>query len=934
MPNNLTGDWEAVVEVGVRQINGLLATLHQKGNSEEESLQLLHSTTLRVGDAPRRFPDVGDFGDWVLEYHRTHEDVPAGNLSGYLTGTAPPGAARRMKDLISQFPTEIEIPPDIVRGTARVQVSTPTLSVPSGSTSEVEVRAHVRAHYTPDPGTTDLPQPIHGEIRATFELRVELPIVVGDLEPVETLAETARLRALGWLLRRRLVIQPSAQDNKINFIPAPGSGMDAVEASRISAEVRKALRQSIKMPPVDLTGFPFGGFKGLASGAGEAFALPLQLSNAAAPASGMQTVSNLFLGTAGFAFGIGREFVTSVFQPTIDKLREFKQTFTVSVGWPISFDVTYHFSVTSVDVQFHNGTIELVIRGKAPHDTLWDFNIVIRQRFFLLLLFETLFIRAAGDPDVSVSAGFGAPTGRVRSAVKSAVIAERDRAILPAEQSVNATLRDARDRVNEALHQFSPSSSLRFRAGSSEASDAGTSGGIAVTPDGVIVRGDIHTAAAPAAPHVEITEIEPGKTYSAFQSWIPGGRIERLVWSWVEGSLIVISGGQVKSHTDEHRFLLSIPPPQPGTIPGHLSGVSRVCLRLEGSRILPDGSVQAVSGGDWCSLRQPEVVMNVPSWWEPVTVPVWMPGAARGVIARDAIAAHVTVQSDTPENGRLSRNALVYFADWNRDAPLGVVAEALSRLERKHASLDVIVVVPRGAFDQRREELERRLEAARARVPAQVLLTEDDEGGWTRTFAPAKVPSVYLINARRELVWQYAGDPDAGEFAAALDKHLVPLPLPQHRALELTVSPGQRAPDAYFADGGREFAVHRLRGHRSLLNFWQSWSAPCLRELQRLQSLYRPANGGRKSPPDVPLIVAFHGGKDAKALESIRKELGLSFIVVQDAEQRIARKYGVRCWPTTVGLDADGIVESIQFGLGADHTSKPPDVAQTVAAST
>lgn len=31
MANNLTGDYEAVLQVSVRQINGLLATLRQKG---------------------------------------------------------------------------------------------------------------------------------------------------------------------------------------------------------------------------------------------------------------------------------------------------------------------------------------------------------------------------------------------------------------------------------------------------------------------------------------------------------------------------------------------------------------------------------------------------------------------------------------------------------------------------------------------------------------------------------------------------------------------------------------------------------------------------------------------------------------------------------------------------------------------------------------
>ena len=43
--------------------------------------------------------------------------------------------------------------------------------------------------------------------------------------------------------------------------------------------------------------------------------------------------------------------------------------------------------------------------------------------------------------------------------------------------------------------------------------------------------------------------------------------------------------------------------------------------------------------------------------------------------------------------------------------------------------------------------------------------------------------------------------------------------------------------------------------------------------------------------------------------------LGLSFALVQDSQQQIARQYGVGCWPTTISVDADGHAENIQFGM-------------------
>jgi len=901
MANNLTGGFDAVVEIGVRQINGLLATLHQKGTNDEDPLALLHSATLRVGDSPRRFPDVFDFGDWVLEYQRTHPGVRPSDLPAQLTTAAPPGAASRMQEVFSRFGQlpELESVPEVVRGKVQVQVSTPAISLPTGSTSEVTVHAQVRAHFTPDPGTTDLPQPVHGEVQATFEAR---SVQTGS--------------------GRRLVIRPSAQDSKIVFIPTPGSGLSAGDTTKISTQVRKVVRESIQLLPVDLpAGFAFSEFKGLGSGAGQVLALPLQLSETPPPAGGIQSLSNLFLDSAGFAFGIGKEFVNRVFQPTIDELKRFARDFEVDIPGP---NPTYHFAVTDVHLEFNAGTIDLVIRGKATHSWLPNFNnVVIRQRFALAILFDWLFIRASEfEPQVSglsISVGFftyNLPTGEVKSAVR----AERDRTLPAAELALNHDLRSALQKLNNALHSFDPSSTARFRSGFSNEAVSGASNGVAITQDGIIVRGDISTSRPPVAPHVEIAALEPGKTYSALESWIPGGRIDRFVWSWIEGNPLTPFRGSVKTRVEEHRFLLNIAPSPPG--PHFSSHVNQVCLRLEGTRTLPNGSVQQVVAGGACQIAEPELVMDVPSWWEPVTVPIWMPGSADRANARDAIAGHVTVQSDAPRNGQLTRNSLVCFVDWNADAPLAAVSEALAN--SKHASewLRVIAVLPRGAFDRRREELERRLQAEGMTAP--LLVTEDDEGGWTRTFGPVRVPSVYLVNARREFVWHSEGSPDAATLAAALDRYLVAIPGTRPRALQLSVANGQPAPDAYFRDGTAEFALHRMRGRDVVLNFWQSWSQPCLTELRRLQSLHTQER-------DSPFVVAFQGGKDAKSLEQIRKDLGLSFVLVQDAEQRIARRYGVRCWPTTITVDAGGIVRGIQFGVSSDRVLETAAVPQPTA---
>ncbi|MGH8604029.1 MAG: peroxiredoxin family protein, partial [Gammaproteobacteria bacterium] len=110
-------------------------------------------------------------------------------------------------------------------------------------------------------------------------------------------------------------------------------------------------------------------------------------------------------------------------------------------------------------------------------------------------------------------------------------------------------------------------------------------------------------------------------------------------------------------------------------------------------------------------------------------------------------------------------------------------------------------------------------------------------------------------------------------------------------------------------DRGEFIALRRFRGQRILLNFWQSWSKPCLKELRRLQELHDQA--GR----DAPFIVALCGDREPTALAGVRRENNLSFSLVHDRLQQTARYFKVRCWPSTVSINPEGIIDRIQFGL-------------------
>lgn len=275
---------------------------------------------------------------------------------------------------------------------------------------------------------------------------------------------------------------------------------------------------------------------------------------------------------------------------------------------------------------------------------------------------------------------------------------------------------------------------------------------------------------------------------------------------------------------------------------------------------------------------------------------------------REAMAAHVSVQSDRPQGEALGVNTLVHFADLDDPSSLTPIVRALGQVKPRYAAVSLIVVVPPGTLNHRRREIDAKLSGLERTTPLSLHVTEDDEAGWTKTFAPEVGPATFLIDARRRLVWTSSGAVALETLARALEAHVIPASHPRLTPLRLSITTGDRVPDALFTDDREaSYAIHRLRGRRLLLNFWQSWSAPSLAELRRLQAV---SNEGERGL----LVIAFHGGDDAGALAVVSKQLGVTFPLVQDAEQRIGRTYGVSCWPTTVLVGTGGRVEHIQFG--------------------
>ncbi|MGH8472562.1 MAG: TlpA family protein disulfide reductase, partial [Gammaproteobacteria bacterium] len=446
--------------------------------------------------------------------------------------------------------------------------------------------------------------------------------------------------------------------------------------------------------------------------------------------------------------------------------------------------------------------------------------------------------------------------GRAGEEVKKA----RDSALPAASAPLNTAFNDARTKLLAGLRSFDPNATARLTQ-------------IGITVDGIIVRGAIETGGGgfhegrkPAI--VVIQQTEDG--YSAFESWIPGGRITQ--YSWFLGVRRILAIGDTGLQVfitlsseflplallaEPHRFIL----PKQGS---SVLGEYRVCLSIEGTQISPDGNLEGILGGSIknCMPPVPEPITTLPPGWKTGTTRIEPPGPVE-VPLDESIYAHIDAVSDTPPEIGFSTNHLVYFADGSADQPLAGLARALHHVSRRGYSLSVVVVLPVGSLHMSRREFNARLglrdapemrDTREGPAPVPFEVTEDYEGGWTRLFNAREVPATFLINARGQYVWKQDGELDPGALGGALEEHALPAAAPQSRLPQLAVRPGDRVPDVYFEDDRGEFiALRRFRGQRILLNFWQSWSKPCLKELRRLQELQDQA--GR----DAPFIVALCG---------------------------------------------------------------------------
>lgn len=122
---------------------------------------------------------------------------------------------------------------------------------------------------------------------------------------------------------------------------------------------------------------------------------------------------------------------------------------------------------------------------------------------------------------------------------------------------------------------------------------------------------------------------------------------------------------------------------------------------------------------------------------------------------------------------------------------------------------------------------------------------------------------------------------------------------------------GQQGPDFTTPDLNEHMhAFEAYRGHPVVLNFWATWCEPCRKEMPLLQTLYEThQNAGL-----VLLAVSQDTADHTDAVRSYVDASGFTFPVLLDPHGSVATSYNVQLLPSTIFVNAQGVVTAKHHG--------------------
>ena len=136
------------------------------------------------------------------------------------------------------------------------------------------------------------------------------------------------------------------------------------------------------------------------------------------------------------------------------------------------------------------------------------------------------------------------------------------------------------------------------------------------------------------------------------------------------------------------------------------------------------------------------------------------------------------------------------------------------------------------------------------------------------------------------------------------DSQTVPSPSQETTAtsVPIGIQMGQRAPDFTLKTiTGESFKLSEQRGKPVFLNFWATWCGPCRVEMPDMEKL-------QQAMGDRILIVGIDIRESLSTVQNFLRYRGFTWTFVLDSNGTVARDYEVAAIPTSIFIDAKGVI--------------------------
>jgi peroxiredoxin len=120
---------------------------------------------------------------------------------------------------------------------------------------------------------------------------------------------------------------------------------------------------------------------------------------------------------------------------------------------------------------------------------------------------------------------------------------------------------------------------------------------------------------------------------------------------------------------------------------------------------------------------------------------------------------------------------------------------------------------------------------------------------------------------------------------------------------------GDKPPEFKLLDtAGNVHDSSEYRGKPLIINFWGTFCPPCRDEMPALQNVYD------KWKDKGVQLVGINLSEDKLSVESFARQVEAKFPILLDRNRQTEKKFGLKQYPTTFFVRADGTIEDVLIG--------------------